>query len=230
MPARPSPTAEDYLKHIYELERDSTPVKPSHLAEAMQVSPAAVTEMLKRLGGQQLVHYRPYRGVTLTTHGRRQALLVVRRHRLWETFLFRTLGIPYGQLHDYACRLEHGTDEHLAAALADLLGDPRFDPHGEPIPSADGTLAELTPLRLDSLEPGAECEVVELTRQDPRLRSYLGTLGLSPGSTLRVLEVAPFEGPLTLQVDNERRVLGRQVAHTIVVRPRRRPGTATPPP
>lgn len=229
MPSTPSPTAQDYLKHIYELERESSPVKPSHLAEAMQVSPAAVTEMLKRLSGQQLVQYRPYRGVSLTAHGRRQALLVVRRHRIWETFLFRKLGVPFGRLHHYACRLEHGTDEHLAAALSDLLGDPRFDPHGEPIPSPDGTLAELTALRLDNLEPGAVCEVTELTRADPRLKEYLRTLGVVPGAQLQVVDVAPFNGPLTLGVDGRRFVLGRQVAHTVVVRSARRPGTAPPP-
>jgi DtxR family Mn-dependent transcriptional regulator len=221
-----STASEDYLKQIYELALDESPVKTSRLAEALAVSAAAVTEMLKRLGERDLVTYTPYRGVELTAHGRRRALGIVRRHRLWEVFLHRTLGLPWAQVHDHACRLEHGTDDRLAEALDRFLGRPAVDPHGDPIPDAAGAVAEVARLRLDALEAGDEALVVQCTDEDPRLLDHLTGLGLVPGAHLRVRAVAPFDGPLTLDVDGVERAIGRTVARTLLVRRPPRPAPA----
>lgn len=213
-----SSATEDYLKQIYELSLDESPVKTSRLADAMTVSAAAVTEMLKRLDEKELVRYRPYRGVELTPAGRRRALVVVRRHRLWEVFLHRTLGLPWAQVHDYACRLEHGTDDLLAEALDRFLGRPGVDPHGDPIPDAEGSVAEIARLRLDGLAEGEEAVVAQCTDEDPRLLDYLKGLGLVPGARVRLREIAPFDGPLTVEVAGQPRALGLTAARTILVR------------
>lgn len=223
-----SAAAEDYLKQIYELALDESPVKTSRLAEAMAVSAAAVTEMLKRLGERDLVDYTPYRGVELTAAGRQRALVVVRRHRLWEVFLHRTLGLPWAQVHDYACRLEHGTDDVLAEALDRFLGRPGVDPHGDPIPDAQGGVAEIERLRLDALAEGDEAVIAQCTDEDPRLLDYLKGLGLVPGARLCVREVAPFEGPLTIEVGGQPRTLGLTAARTILVQRRPRAGQSGP--
>lgn len=211
--------SEDYLKQIYELSLDHALVKTSRLAEALEVSPAAVTEMVKRLDGQHLVEYRPYRGVNLTTRGRREALRVLRRHRLWEVFLFKVIRIPWPQVHDYACRLEHCTDDGLANALDEYLGGPAFDPHGDPIPRADGTVEEIDRLRLVALEPGTRARVAQCANENPRLLDYLKSLGVVPGVEIEVVEQAPFNGPLTLRVGDETAVIGLDAARTLIVQP-----------
>jgi DtxR family Mn-dependent transcriptional regulator len=208
---------ENYLKQIYELSLDNSPVKTSQIAASMGVSPAAVTEMIKRLESQKMVDYRPYHGVKLTGRGRRRALDVLRRHRLWETFLFKVLGLPWAQVHDHACRLEHGTDDQLAEALDEHLGRPRFDPHGDPIPGPDGEVEEVDRLRLSALEPGTRATIAQCTNENPRLLAYLNSLELTPGVRIELLERAPFNGPLTLQVGSSQKIVGTEVARTLLV-------------
>jgi len=208
---------ENYLKQLYELSLDQSPVKTSRLAAHLEISPAAVTEMIKRLAGQRLVDYQPYRGAALTRKGKREALKVIRRHRLWETFLFRVLDIPWAQIHDHACRLEHGTNEQLADALAAHLGDPHMDPHGDPIPDHAGNIEERDRLRLDSLEAGQLATVSQCSNEDPRLLAYLKQLQLVPGAQVQVVEVAPFDGPITLMVEGERQIIGQEAARTLIV-------------
>ena len=209
---------EDYLKEIYELSLDHSPVKTSQIAAALKVSPAAVTEMLKRLEAQRFVAYKPYRGATLTSLGTERALAVLRRHRLWEVFLFKILGIPWSQVHRHACRLEHGTDEQLADALDELLDHPRVDPHGDPIPAADGTMEEIDRTRLSSLDSGAKATVVQCANENPKLLNYLKSLGLVPGTRVELIDKAPFNGPLTLRIDQRSTaVLGVEAARTLIV-------------
>ena len=211
-------STEDYLKQLYELALDHSPVKTSLLAEALEVSPAAVTEMLKRLQRQGLVNYRPYHGASLSARGRKAALAVLRRHRLWEVFLFRVLEVPWTQIHDHACRLEHGTDDQLADALDEFLQHPRLDPHGDPIPRPDGTVDEIDRLRLSAVEPGSRATIAQCSNENPRLLAYLTSMDLTPGQEVEVLERAPFNGPLTLDVGGSRQVVGLEVAGTLMVR------------
>ncbi|MCC6750941.1 MAG: metal-dependent transcriptional regulator [Deltaproteobacteria bacterium] len=209
--------SENYLKCIYQLSLDSSPVKTSRLAEALDLSPAAVTEMLKRLEEQKHVTYRPYRGVALTRRGRERALLVLRRHRLWEVFLYRVLGMPWPEVHEHAERLEHATDDLLANFLDEYLGRPSMDPHGHPIPGRDASIAEVERLRLTSLPAGSRASVVQCSNEDPALLAYLKGLGLVPGARLAVVAHAPFAGPLTLEVEGRSCVLGLEAARTLIV-------------
>jgi DtxR family Mn-dependent transcriptional regulator len=209
--------SENYLKEIYELGLEESPVKTSRLAGELGVSPAAVTEMVKRLEGQQLVSYRRYRGVELTALGRRRALAVLRRHRLWELFLYKVLELPWSEVHEHAHRLEHATDERLADALDEFLGHPRVDPHGAPIPDARGVVAAEEGVRLTELAPGCEVTLLRCVDETPELLEYLGSLGLVPGTRVVVGATAPFGGPLTIEVGTRSIQLGQEAARTLLV-------------
>jgi DtxR family Mn-dependent transcriptional regulator len=209
---------ENYLKHIYHLSLDSSPVKTSRLAAALKLSPAAVTEMVKRLDEQGLVDYRPYRGVSLTETGRKNALIVLRRHRLWEVFLHRVLNMPWGKVHEHAERLEHATNHELANFLDDYLGNPSFDPHGHPIPNADGSVEEVERLRLTAIPSQTSAEVVQCTNENAALLDYLNSLGLVPGARVVVQEQAPFNGPLTVAINGNTQLVGAEAARTLLVR------------
>ena len=209
---------ENYLKQIYHLSLEAAPVKTSRLAQALHLSPGSVTEMLKRLEEQKLVAYRPYRGVSLTRRGRKRALLVVRRHRLWEVFLHRVLQMPWSEIHQHAERLEHATDDHLAQRLDEFLGHPPLDPHGHPIPGPDGTIAEGRRLRLTSLPVGTRVAIAQCTADaNPSLLDYLNQLGLVPGVRLTIGPRAPLEGPLTVEVEGQPRHIGFEAARTLLV-------------
>ena len=209
---------ENYLKHIYALALDQQTVKTSALAKVLALSPAAVTEMLKRLDEQKLVSYRPYQGVSLTELGRKRALAVVRRHRLWEVFLTRELGLSWDQVHVHAERLEHATDAQLASLLDDYLGNPSVDPHGHPIPTADGDVDEIERLRLTDLRDGDSAQVVLCENEDSELLGYLQRVGLIPQVCFRLIDRAPLNGPLNVEIDGTVRLVGAEAATTLLVR------------
>lgn len=208
---------ENYLKEIYRLSLDESPVRTSTLAEALALSSAAVSEMLKRLDDQKLVAYQAYRGVSLTRKGRRRALMVIRRHRLWEVFLYRVLNLPWPMVHEHAERLEHATDDRLAEFLDDYLGNPQFDPHGHPIPTADGTIVEVERLRLTSIPPGTVVSIVQCSNEHEQLLDYLKRVGMVPGRSVRVIAQAPFNGPLTLEIEGAECHVGVEAARTVFV-------------
>jgi DtxR family Mn-dependent transcriptional regulator len=210
--------SENYLKHIYRLSLERRPVKTSRLAEALCVSPATVTEMLQRLSEQQFVDYTPYQGVQLTELGHRRALLVLRRHRLWEVFLERVLGLPWQRVHAHAERLEHATDDELANYLDDFLGNPRVGPHGQPVPTRDGTVTEVERLRLTELVPGQTVELIQIEDESPAVLDHLGELGLMPGVRVRVVTRAPLDGPLRVEVGDATVDVGPAVAAMLIVR------------
>lgn len=218
MGALSAEVSENYLKHIYHLSLDSSPVKTSKLAAALKLSPAAVTEMVKRLDEQKLVDYRPYRGVSLTEKGRQRALIVLRRHRLWEVFLHQVLKMPWGKVHQHAEALEHATDDELADYLDEYLGGPAFDPHGHPIPGADGSVDEVDRTRLTAVGVGSRVEIVQCANENQALLEYLKGLSLVPGSVVTVREQAPFNGPLSLEIDGEAVVVGAEAARTLLVK------------
>ena len=146
-PTQPlSGPVEDYLKAIYDLERDTQPAATNDIAERLAISPASVSGMMRRLAEQGLITHEPYRGARLTDDGRRAALRTLRRHRILECYLTEVLGYPWDRVHDEAERLEHAASEELIERMADALGDPVHDPHGAPIPSREGVVEE-TPRR-----------------------------------------------------------------------------------
>src|SRR5690606_30638925 len=147
-------SVEDYLKAVYRLTEDGSPASTNAIAEELAVAPPSVSGMIKRLAEQGLLEHVPYRGVTLTRAGRREALRVVRRHRLIEAYLVQFLGYTWDTVHDEAERLEHAVSDDLVARMAASLGNPRFDPHGDPIPTAEGRVQVRKTVPLADVETG----------------------------------------------------------------------------
>ncbi len=212
-----SQAMEDYLKTIYKLQERSDQVSTSALADYMGVSPASVTNMCKKLAELNLLEYEPYQGVRFTPAGSKLALEIVRHHRLIELYLAEALGVPWDQVHEEAEKLEHVISEDLEERMATVLGDPQFDPHGAPIPSLTGKMAQQEGGRLADMAPGDKLVVVEVDDRDPELLRYLGEMGIYPGTEIQFIDCAPFKGPLTLGIGGRQQNLGYQAAKSIVV-------------
>ena len=214
---RLSTAIEDYLKAIYLLQQQEEQVGTTVLAERLQVKPASVSGMLKKLGDLQLVRHTPYHGVMLTPAGEKIALEVLRHHRLIELYLVEALGYTWDEVHSEAEELEHVISEKLEARIAEWLGHPTRDPHGDPIPSLDGLLPQEHSQPLDALAVGQAGTVAQVLVQDAARLRYLASLGLVPGAEVAVEAREPFEGPLTVRVGAMSHVLDARLAKTIVV-------------
>ena len=166
-------TIEEYLEAIHKLEQDVSPVTISALAERLGISSASVSEMAGKLAEQGLATREPYKGVVLTSKGRSQALILIRRHRLWECFLTDVLGLPWDQVHEQACRLEHATSPLVEEGLAQFLGEPETCPHGHPMPTADGEIAVEDGRPLAELTAGRSARVLRVPERDSALLQYL---------------------------------------------------------
>jgi DtxR family Mn-dependent transcriptional regulator len=208
---------QEYLQAIYRLESGNAPVSTTELATSLDLAPASVTGMVRKLHQQGLVEHMPYQGVTLTLEGRQEAVRLIRIHRLWELFLSQVLGISWDEVHQEAHRLEHATSDRLADRLAEFLHQPETDPHGQRIPTRDGELPARECLPLSQVAAGQRMVLVEVPDGDPELLRYLAELGLYPGAELRMGAVAPFNGPVTMQVGELERVLGRELAGRLLV-------------
>jgi DtxR family Mn-dependent transcriptional regulator len=204
-----SSAVEDYAKAIYALqERSASAVSTNAIAERMGVTPASASSMVKKLGAMGLVAHEPYRGVTLTDAGVKVALEVIRHHRLLELYLTETLGVPWDRVHDEAEVLEHVLSAELEELIAAQLGDPTYDPHGDPIPTRDGRMPEVATASLQSLDTGACGTFVRISDSDPEMLRYLAERGIAPGAAFEVIDKQPFEGPLFARFGDEVHVLG----------------------
>ena len=214
-----SRSIEDYLKTIFTLEEEhGGAVTTSRLAERLGLAPSSVSGMVKKLANEQLLHHRPYAGVTLTDSGRTAALRMVRRHRLIELFLIAHLGYRWDEVHDEAETLEHAVSDRLIERMDAALGQPRFDPHGDPIPSADGRLPTLDVRRLDELEPGTAGILLRVDDRDPDMLRHLTALGIELGQTLQVKQVLPFDGGLQISTpDGQLHLLPQLVTRALWV-------------
>lgn len=193
-------STEDYLKAIYEIERSGSPAQTSAIAGVLEVAPPSVSGMVKRLSESGLLEHVPYRGVQLTRTGRRAALRMVRRHRILETYLTSKLGYDWDSVHEEAERLEHAVSDELIERMAMALGNPRYDPHGAPIPTKDGEIEQPAVVALAEVPVGETVELRMVTDRDPELLRYLGRLGLRPGALVEVVARQPFRGPLTIRL------------------------------
>lgn len=212
-----SATSEEYLEVIYKLAEQG-PARASEIAHALAVSAPTVTSQLKRLEAKGLVK-RPHGKVELTAEGRAQALGVIRGHRLSERFLADVLGLPLDQVHAEACKMEHALSPKVQEALEEFLKRPDVCPHGHPIPAADGTMGSVDGVSLCDSAAGDRVRIVQVAEDDESLLSYLASLGLLPGAEVRVVDVAPFHGPLLVDVGGSQYALGREVADRVLVRP-----------
>ncbi len=192
---------EDYLKVIYDLERLGQAATTNDIADRLDISPASVSGMMRRLAEQGLILHEPYRGARLTGGGRRAALRTLRRHRILECYLTEVLGYPWDRVHEEAERLEHSASEELIERMAASLGNPRHDPHGAPIPTPDGRVEEGRLALLGDMSEGTSVRVRRVQDEDSARLRYLAELGILPGAKVRILGKAPFDGPITLWVD-----------------------------
>ena len=210
---------EDYAKAIYELERRvDGPVGTTALASRLGVSPGTATAMVKRLAELGLAEHEPYRGVSLTEAGERVALEVIRHHRLIEAYLAEALGMPWDRVHDEAEVLEHYISEELEERIAAALGNPEFDPHGDPIP--DRKLAvpdESAGVTLASLEPGEGGRFARVSDSDPAMLRYLDERGIRPGAELVVRDREPFGGALMVTSEGISHAIGAELARRMIV-------------
>jgi DtxR family Mn-dependent transcriptional regulator len=210
-------SAEDYLKAVYEIERRGAAASTTDLAQELRVAPASVSGMVRRLAEQGLLSHEPYRGARLTAAGRLAALRTIRRHRVIESYLVRALGYPWDRVHEEAERLEHAASDELVDRMAEAVGEPAVDPHGAPIPTRDGSVDERRRASLDELDAGARGTVSRVRDEDGSLLRYLGELGIRPGAVVTVVDRAPFDGPIRLEVDGVERTVGRPVAAAVLV-------------
>ena len=213
-----SQSVEDFLKAVYNLQGESDRVATNALAEALNISAPAVTDMAQRLVEEGTVDYLKYRGVRLTRDGERVALQMLRRHRLIETYLVQDLGYQLHEIHDEAEALEHSVSDRFVDAIARKMGEPRYDPHGDPIPNLDGVMQERTLQPLATLKLHTPARIRRFIMDDAAMLRSTQERGLTMGATLEVVQRDPFEGPVTVRDQSQRtQTLGHKMASAILV-------------
>ena len=213
----PSISVGDYVKAVWEVTGSGV-ASTKEVAERLSVSPASVTNMFVRLQEMGFVEYERYRGASLTRRGREEALRLIRRHRLIETFLLEHLGYSWREVHEEAERLEHAVSDGFTERLAEFLGHPDQDPHGDPIPAADGSFAPDDSFPLYEAAAGQRVRISKVG-DDPSTLEYLGEHGLVPGRLLSVREVRDLDGVVTVEdADGESHALGESLARAVFVR------------
>jgi DtxR family Mn-dependent transcriptional regulator len=217
--ALPSLTVENYVKAVYQIcsAQAGAPAATGQLAAALGVSPSTVTSMVKTLSESGLLTYTPYEGVQLTPAGRTLALRVLRRHRLIELFLARTLGLSWDEVHDEAENMEHAVSDWLVDRIDEFLGFPQHDPHGDPIPRSDGSLTSVDTKTLGQCASGESFRVVRVLDQSPEFLRYLGEAGLTPEARGRVTISQPEAGTLTVAMGDRDTTLALEAAAKILV-------------
>lgn len=213
-------TEENYLKAIYSIQANSKQkgVSVNEIAERMTTKPGTVTDMLRKLSEKELIHYEKYKKVELSKTGQSAALLVLRKHRLWETFLHHKLNFQWDEVHEVAEQLEHIQSTKLIERLDDFLGFPEFDPHGDPIPNSEGELPHTSTLALIDAEPGKACKVVAVRDTSSAFLQQLEKLQLQIGTMLKVTEVMPYDNSVMVSREKgDAFLLSEKIARNILV-------------
>ncbi len=210
-------STEEYLEAIYRLDREGPGVTTSGLAADLHVAPASVSGMLKKLASDGYLAYQARGEARLTERGLGVAVRVMRRHRLAECFLFSVLGMPWDEVHEEACRLEHAISARVEERLVAILGDPRFCPHGLPIPNSDLSEPARIEYKLSDVEAGHSIRVVDVAEDVPEMLRFLDSIGVRPGSVVEVAIRGPLGGPLTLVTSDGRHAVSLELARLISV-------------
>lgn len=212
-------TEENYLKTIYSLAvENSTAVSTNGISEYLDTRPASVSDMLKKLAQKELINYIKYKGVTLTEAGNREALKIIRKHRLWEVFLVDKMKFNWDEVHEVAEQLEHIKSPLLIKRLDEFLSYPRFDPHGDPIPTEDGELIMRETIMLQDLDHKKTAEVVGVKDTSTVFLKYLDKLGVRLGCKIEIIESIEFDQSLEIEIDNtHKRLISKEVAQNIFV-------------
>jgi DtxR family Mn-dependent transcriptional regulator len=221
MPRNLTPAIEDYLKAIYELALAEGRAGTNQLADRLGVAPASVTGMIQKMAvtDPPLIEYRKHHGVELTPAGEKAALEVIRHHRLLELFLQEKLGYSWDEVHAEADRLEHVISEDFEERIAQALGDPSHDPHGDPIPTRDFQVPASAETRLSALRPPQAATVERVDASDPDLLRYLSEIGLIPRAQVTALLYSPYDGNLHLQIEgqDQPRILGPRITRLVFI-------------
>jgi len=211
-------TEENYLKSIYHLSKAGMEsVTTNDLAEAMNTKAASVTDMIKKLSVKEFISYEKYYGVNITAKGKTVALSVIRKHRLWETFLVQKLAFSWDEVHEVAEQLEHIQSKRLIEKLDKYLGFPKVDPHGDPIPDGNGKIKALQQVVLSTLHPGSESLIVAVKDSDSQLLKYLDKIGARPGKKIKVIEREEYDGSMEVSINAQRFFLSKEVSENILV-------------
>lgn len=209
---------EDYLSVIYKYRNSRQEIKPNLIAEKLGVTRAAVTDMLRKLSREQLIQYAPYKSVSLTIPGETYARTIIRRHRIWETFLSQVVGFPWDKVHAEAGRLEHASSDELIDRLEEMCQFPEFDPHGAPIPDKSGVLPPVQKLLpLSALKNRQDGIVMRVDDSDQKLLKYLSDIGMSLNQVVHVEEVLDFDHSLVIVINNRQINISNKLADNVFV-------------
>ncbi len=207
---------EDYIKAIYHLSTDVTDaISTNSIAEQMATKPSSVTDMLKKLSDKNLVHYKKYKGVSLSETGRKSALSIIRKHRLWEVFLVDKLDFSWDEVHEVAEQLEHVKSEQLIDKLDLFLGQPKVDPHGDPIPSKEGKFISSVKKLLSELPVGAKGLCVGVNDSSAAFLKFLDKNKISLGDIVTILDKEDFDGSFTIEINNHQLQISEQIASNL---------------
>jgi DtxR family Mn-dependent transcriptional regulator len=213
----PSISAENYLKNIYELESGKKKVTTSLLASKLKISPASVTDMVKKLSEKGFLRHEPYKGVAVTEKGKRSALQIIRKHRLWEMFLAEVLHFSWDTIHEEAEEFEHIMSERMEEKIDEVLGYPKVDPHGDPIPQKDGTIEKINVRPLGEAGEGTTVRVLRVNDANPELLQYASSIGLSLNKRIVVKQKNKFDDSLVVKIGTKETVVSSVLAKNIFV-------------
>lgn len=209
---------EDYLRVIYKNLEEMEVVNPTIIAEQLNISNSAVTDMLKKLTKEKYVSYTPYKGIQLLEKGKAEAIKLVRRHRIWETFLYKVIGLPYHQIDEEAENLEHSSSDELINRLEEIMNFPEFDPHGHPIPDKNGKIPkQKKAISLHKLELNDSGIIQRVNDHSKELLKYLYDTGLIVGNKITVLEKRPFDNSMVVKVENKYQTISEKISQNIFV-------------
>ncbi|MCE7864645.1 MAG: metal-dependent transcriptional regulator [Bacteroidetes bacterium CHB5] len=211
-------TEENYLKAIYHLsEGGSKAVLTNELAEAMSTKAASVTDMIKKLSTKEVITYEKYYGVNITSKGKSEALMIIRKHRLWETFLVDKLGFSWDEVHEVAEQLEHINSPRLIEKLDEFLGYPKVDPHGDPIPDNKGKIKVQPLVAVDQLQVGFQGKIAAVKDSDSNLLKYLDKIGARPGTKIKILGKEEYDESMEILIEDHRVFISKVVSQNILV-------------
>jgi DtxR family Mn-dependent transcriptional regulator len=211
-------TEENYLKTIYHLsDGGNKAVLTNELAEAMSTKAASATDMIKKLSAKEFISYEKYYGVNVTTKGKAEALMVIRKHRLWETFLVQKLGFRWDEVHEVAEQLEHINSKRLIEKLDEFLDYPKVDPHGDPIPDRNGRIKQIPQVSLDQLNAGYQGKIVAVKDSDSHLLKYLDKIGARPGIKIKVIGKEAYDESMEILLEDHRVFISKEVSQNILV-------------
>lgn len=210
---------ENYLKAIYHLSSSGQKqVNTNAIAERLETKPASVSDMIRKLSVKKVITYVKYQGVNITDNGKKKALLIIRKHRLWEVFLVDKLNFHWDEVHEVAEQLEHVHSSLLISRLDDFLDYPKYDPHGDPIPDEDGVMSSKPMIVLSALEQGMVSRLVSLVDTGTSFLNYLDKIGMKIGTKIKVLDTFEFDGSMEIEADQKKTItISKQVADNLMV-------------